>query len=174
MGNGVSEPMTAPAPRALDDRTTTDDSGAAPASRPRPARLVTAAAALLALVALVLAALGPGRPASAGPERGVTIAAPDEVAAILLSGYSAGGDPVGTDTPQVLAASLQVANPTDVDQRYALTVTFAGPDGRTLLQRRLHVDVAGDQFATRQLFTQTERPAGDVSVHVTANRAVRR
>jgi hypothetical protein len=132
---------------------------------------MTGVAGLIALVALVLAALGPGRPASAEGSRGFIAAAPEEVSATLLSGYSVGGRDVSPGSPQVLAASVQVTNPADTDQRYAVDVTFAVPDGRTLLHRRLVFDVAAEQFVARQLYTRAERPEGDVSVHVSATRA---
>jgi hypothetical protein len=144
---------------------------ARPTPRWQPARVLTIAAGLLALVALVLAALGPVRPATAGSAAGRSTAAPEEASATLLSGY-AGRDRVAREVAsQVYAASLQVTNPTDVDQRYFLTVTFTGPGGRAMLQRDLTMDLSPGQLVVRQLFTRAERPETGVSVHLDVSRA---
>lgn len=177
MGQEITKRPTSPAPHtaaqevAKRARTARTDLAPAASSGFRPAKVMTVTAGLVAVVALVLAALGPGRPASAGRyPQDFTAAAPEEASATLLSGYSAKGRAVTPGSPQVLAASVQVRNPTDAEQRYRLILTFAGPDGRTLLQRRLLVDVAAGQFVSRQLFTQAERPDVDVSVHLSADR----
>lgn len=128
------------------------------------------AAGLLALLALILAALGPARPVAAGSST-PTVAAPEEASATLLSGY-ARRDRVARDgAQQVYAASLQVTNPTDVDQRYYVTVTFTGPTRRAVLQRDLTLDVSPGELVVRQLFTHAERPQTGVAVHLDVTRA---
>lgn len=149
-------------------------SSSVPSTRQRRGapQLLGTAAIVVAVVALVLAAIGPVpvRSASAIAGSGGAVPANEEVSATLLSGYAARNRAAEPGQPQVYAASVQAANPTDVDQRYDVTLTFTGADSRTLLERRLVLDVGPESAVIRQLYTRAERPESGVSVRLEASR----
>jgi hypothetical protein len=137
-------------------------------------QLVGMAAGVVALVALVLAAIGPVPVRSApatGP--GAAVPAAEDASATLLSGYAARNRPARAGTPQVFAASVQVVNPTDTAQRYFVTLTFEGADSRPLLERRLVLDAGPDATVVRDLYTRAERPPTGVVVRLDVSRAPR-